>query len=153
MLAARAADGHGDIAAVVAGHHVQPGFQELLDVSAHLVHAGLLAQGDEQERALLKQLRRVDTGAPNPNWLQALALLAQLDNRDVFARLTMPGLHLLAERDALVPAAAAQAMTALNSQQHIELLLREVSALRLQQDDGGGSPGFRSLRDELPPHY
>lgn len=38
-------------------------------------------------------------------------------------------------------------------QQHIELLLREVSALRLQQDDGGGSPGFRSLRDELPPHY
>ena len=38
-------------------------------------------------------------------------------------------------------------------QQHIELLLREVSALRMQQDDGGGSPGFRSLRDELPPHY
>ena len=38
-------------------------------------------------------------------------------------------------------------------QQHIELLLREVSGLRMQQDDGGGSPGFRSLRDELPPHY
>ncbi len=37
--------------------------------------------------------------------------------------------------------------------QHIELLLREGSALRMQQDDGGGSPGFRSLRDELPPHY
>jgi SlyX protein len=38
-------------------------------------------------------------------------------------------------------------------QQQIELLLREVSALRLQQDEGGGSPGFRSLRDDLPPHY
>jgi SlyX protein len=38
-------------------------------------------------------------------------------------------------------------------QQHIDLLVKEVSALRRQQDDGGGSPGFRSLRDELPPHY
>jgi len=38
-------------------------------------------------------------------------------------------------------------------QQHIDLLVKEVSALRLQQEDGGGSPVFRSLRDELPPHY
>ena len=38
-------------------------------------------------------------------------------------------------------------------QQHIDLLVKEVSALRRQQDDGGGSPSFRSLRDELPPHY
>lgn len=38
-------------------------------------------------------------------------------------------------------------------QQHIDLLIQEVSALRRQQDDGGGSAGFRSLRDELPPHY
>lgn len=38
-------------------------------------------------------------------------------------------------------------------QQHIDLLVKEVSALRRQQDDGGDSPSFRSLRDELPPHY
>lgn len=38
-------------------------------------------------------------------------------------------------------------------QQHIDLLVKEVSALRHQQDDGGGTPSFRSLRDELPPHY
>ena len=38
-------------------------------------------------------------------------------------------------------------------QQHIDLLVKEVTQLRLQQEDGGGSPVFRSLRDELPPHY
>lgn len=108
--------------------HFNLGFEQ--DPQATLkLFTGLLAQGDEQERALLKQLRRVDTGAPNPNWLQALELLAQLDNRDEFARLTMPGLHLLAERDALVPAAVAQAMTALNAQQHIELLTDTAHAL------------------------
>lgn len=38
-------------------------------------------------------------------------------------------------------------------QQHIDVLVREVSHLRSQQDDGGSTPTFRSLRDELPPHY
>lgn len=38
-------------------------------------------------------------------------------------------------------------------QQHIDLLVKEVTQLRLQQEDGGGSPVFRSLHDELPPHY
>ncbi|MBQ0936810.1 SlyX family protein [Ideonella paludis] len=36
-------------------------------------------------------------------------------------------------------------------QDHIELLLKEVRRLREQAPEGG--PGFRSLRDELPPHY
>jgi SlyX protein len=37
-------------------------------------------------------------------------------------------------------------------QQQIDALLREVSQLRQQTPDGG-SGGFQSLRDELPPHY
>lgn len=37
-------------------------------------------------------------------------------------------------------------------QQQIDLLLGEVSRLRQQEPDGGVG-GFRSLRDELPPHY
>ncbi len=37
-------------------------------------------------------------------------------------------------------------------QDQIELLLREVSQLR-QQGTEDGQPRFRSLRDELPPHY
>ncbi len=37
-------------------------------------------------------------------------------------------------------------------QQHIDLLLREVASLRQQLADSA-PPVFRSLRDELPPHY
>ncbi len=37
-------------------------------------------------------------------------------------------------------------------QQQIDALIREVSQLRQQTPDGG-TGGFRSLRDELPPHY
>ena len=37
-------------------------------------------------------------------------------------------------------------------QQQIDALLREVRQLRDQQPEAGSVP-FRSLRDELPPHY
>lgn len=37
-------------------------------------------------------------------------------------------------------------------QAHIDLLLHEVRRLR-EQTDEGAPPAFRSLRDELPPHY
>jgi SlyX protein len=37
-------------------------------------------------------------------------------------------------------------------QKQIDSLVREVLALR-QQSAEGGAPGFRSLREELPPHY
>lgn len=42
--------------------------------------------------------------------------------------------------------------TIFQQQQQIDALIREVSQLRKQTPDGG-SGGFRSLRDELPPHY
>ncbi len=42
--------------------------------------------------------------------------------------------------------------TIFQPQQQIEALIREVSQLRQHTPDGG-SGGFRSLRDELPPHY
>jgi SlyX protein len=35
----------------------------------------------------------------------------------------------------------------------IDLLVRELTRLRLQAEDGSATPGTRSLRDELPPHY
>lgn len=37
-------------------------------------------------------------------------------------------------------------------QQQIDLLMRELGALREQAGDNTNAP-FRSLRDELPPHY
>jgi SlyX protein len=42
--------------------------------------------------------------------------------------------------------------TVARQQQQIEALLREVLELRRQAPDEG-SAGFRSLRDEVPPHY
>lgn len=42
--------------------------------------------------------------------------------------------------------------TIFQQQQQIEALIREVSQLRQQTPDGA-TGGFRSLRDELPPHY
>ena len=40
----------------------------------------------------------------------------------------------------------------IRQQQQIDLLVREVKALRDQVPEPGQAP-FRSLRDELPPHY
>ena len=40
----------------------------------------------------------------------------------------------------------------IRQQQQIDALVAEVLALRQQSVDTG-APGFRSLRDELPPHY
>ena len=42
--------------------------------------------------------------------------------------------------------------TIFQQQQQIDALIREVCQLRQQTPDGG-TGGFRSLRDELPPHY
>lgn len=38
-------------------------------------------------------------------------------------------------------------------QRQIDALLREVADLRQQAPDDPGAQPFRSLRDELPPHY
>lgn len=38
-------------------------------------------------------------------------------------------------------------------QQQIDRLQREVVALRRQAAESATAPAFRSLRDELPPHY
>jgi malonyl-CoA O-methyltransferase len=85
--------------------------------------SGLLAQGDANERNLLKQVRSMAAlEHVNANWLQALNLLASLDNRAAFTQLSQPGLHLLAEKDALVPVAAAQSLSELNPQQEIKII-------------------------------
>lgn len=95
--------------------------------------SGLLAQGDAEERSLLKQLRRSDVGPVTDNWLQALQLLSVLDNRELFAQLAQPGLHLLAEKDALVPVAAAELMAKINPQQEIRVLDNTAHALHWSQ--------------------
>ena len=98
--------------------------------------SGLLAQGDTNERALLKHVRALaEPDKINPNWLQALELLAVLDNREAFAQLTQPGLHLLAEKDSLVPVFAATALTQLNPQQSVQIVAGAAHALHWSQSD------------------
>jgi malonyl-CoA O-methyltransferase len=96
---------------------------------------GLLAQGDVQERQLLKALRQQLPVQMNSNWAQALGVLSVLDNRDLFIHLRQPGMHLLGEKDALVPAAAADAMRQLNPQQQVELLPETAHAIHWSQPD------------------
>src|SRR5690606_33919465 len=67
------------------------------------------------------------------NWQQALTLLTELDNRPAFASLIAPGLHVFAQNDVLVPAAAAQAMAQLNPQQRLIVLPDAAHALHWSQ--------------------
>lgn len=96
---------------------------------------GLLAQGDLEERRLLKVLRAQTGGELNANWLSALELLAQLDNRTAFSQLTQRGLHILAEKDALVPLVAADAMRDLNAQQRVCVLEQAAHAVHWSQPE------------------
>lgn len=107
------------------------------DASATLkLFSGLLAQGDAKERALLKKMRGlVAPQAITANWLEALRLLSELDNRAAFSSLVQPGLHLLAESDALVPATAAAALAALNPGQQVHLLPQAGHALHWSQPE------------------
>lgn len=44
-------------------------------------------------------------------------------------------------------------LTVARQQSMIDLLVHEIQSLREQASQSGQSGGFRSLRDELPPHY
>ena len=92
---------------------------------------GLEAQGDNQQRQLTKALRRFSAAETNHNWNQSLALLGEIDNRRALAGLSMPGLHLFGENDALVPVAAAAEISALNVTQKVEILDGVCHALHL----------------------
>ncbi len=97
---------------------------------------GLLAQGDEAERSLLRRLREAGMpGEPHTSWLDALALLASLDNRVDFARLDQPGLHLLGDADVLVPATAAAALRQHNARQQVVVLPGAAHALHWSQPE------------------
>lgn len=107
--------------------------------------SGLMSKGDDQERELLKTLRtdcfaswkeRVDLSTEldaTKNWLSGLQWLKQLDNRQAFSELTVPGLHVLASDDALVPAEIAPALKALNVSQRVEIIASASHAIHWSQ--------------------
>jgi malonyl-CoA O-methyltransferase len=105
------------------------------DAAATLkLFSGLLAQGDANERGLLKQVRQLaNASAINANWLAALELLSSLDNREAFAQLSQPGLHVLAEKDVLVPADAMSGLQNFNPHQQIHIISGAAHALHWSQ--------------------
>ncbi|MBP6724368.1 MAG: alpha/beta fold hydrolase, partial [Halioglobus sp.] len=73
----------------------------------------LQAQGTARPRALLRQLQAQRRQAPGEELMTGLDWLAQLDQRQLLQTLPQPQLHLLAERDGLVPAELQQVLDGL----------------------------------------
>jgi pimeloyl-[acyl-carrier protein] methyl ester esterase len=84
------------------------------DAAAILKRFALLcSQGCGEARALSRQLNQGIPAEATAQRLAGLAVLAALDNRAALAAFAGPQLHLLAEADALVPAAAAEPLQTL----------------------------------------
>ena len=100
--------------------------------------AGLVASGSPAERERLKHLRQCLAGAEvieagHNNWRAALDYLATSDNRVALQQLQTPVLHLLAEHDALVPAAVAPQLAALNPAHQVSVIANAGHGLQLDQ--------------------
>ncbi|HDZ55996.1 MAG TPA: alpha/beta fold hydrolase [Pseudomonas xinjiangensis] len=93
--------------------------------------ASLVTQGSEQARQLRKTLKFDDAG--HEQRLHALALLGVLDSRAMLARGTVPLLHCLAGRDALVPAAVAKPLAELDPGATVVVHPQASHALPLEQ--------------------
>ncbi|WP_457788145.1 alpha/beta fold hydrolase [Pseudomonas sp. PL-6] len=84
--------------------------------------AMLCAQGASDARGLARRLLAALTKADGAQLLAGLRVLASLDNRAALAAFAGPQLHLLAEQDALVPAAAGAALLALLPAGEVDVL-------------------------------
>lgn len=93
---------------------------------------GLLTQGSMHERELLKTLRKKclpNANEINDNWYQALQYLSKCNNIANLRSISVPGLHLLAKNDALVPALAAVNLQSLNTKQLVDIVPNACHAL------------------------
>lgn len=92
-------------------------------LAAHRRFQGLQARGGEDERTLLRWLRREFPQPSDPSGARwGLQLLAELDVRSALRAWRGPALHIYGSRDALVPAATAQATAQLVPDQWVMLL-------------------------------
>lgn len=97
--------------------------------------AMLCAQGGADVRALSRQLQGHLVTGDEPALLAGLRLLASLDNRATLTAFSGPQLHLLAEQDALVPAAVASELLALLPAGEVDVLEGCGHAFVLEQAD------------------
>lgn len=104
------------------------------DASALLKRFALLcSQGCGEARGLSRQLNQGIPVQEAAQRLAGLAVLAALDNRAALAAFAGPQLHLLAEADALVPAAAAEPLRALFERGAVERVAGTGHAFVLEQ--------------------
>ena len=84
--------------------------------------SGLQAQGDQQQRQLIRQLRGMQVTLDSHSGAQLLKLLGEIDNQLSLSELDRPTLAILGEGDALVPSASAVKITELNGKIEISLI-------------------------------
>jgi malonyl-CoA O-methyltransferase len=84
--------------------------------------AGLQAQGDQQQRQLIRQLRDMQVALDSDSGAQLLQLLGSIDNQLSLGQLRCPTLAILGEGDALVPSASADQIASLNSKIEIAIV-------------------------------
>ena len=82
----------------------------------------LCSKGAAEARQLSRQLQAAVPEDELASALDGLDVLAELDNRQAIRSFTGRQLHLFAENDALVPSAAAKAVSELNAQAQVEIL-------------------------------
>lgn len=97
--------------------------------------AMLCAQGSAQARGLSRQLQAPLLLSDEASALAGLRVLAALDNRAALRGFLGPQLHLLAEQDALVPAAVSEALIALLPAGEVDVLEGCGHAFVLEQAD------------------
>jgi len=87
---------------------------------------GLQVKGERDERRVLTTLRQQLPATPEiaqlQNWRQALALLGELDQRQLIASLDVPALFVFAEGDSLVPVDTANHSLYLGSGKRVAVL-------------------------------
>lgn len=104
------------------------------DAGAILKRFALLcSQGCAEARGLSRQLTQGIPAEETAQRLAGLAVLAALDNRAALAAFAGPQLHLLAEADALVPAAAAEPLQTLLPRGAVERLAGSGHAFILER--------------------
>jgi pimeloyl-ACP methyl ester carboxylesterase len=91
---------------------VYKGFFSLVEKKSALAlkrFSGFQCHGAQDEKVLIKKLRVLEETTPIADEVltASLNLLASIDNRDLLTQIKIPALHLLGEKDGLVPAVLA----------------------------------------------
>lgn len=107
----------------------------------------LCSRGSSEARGLSRQLQRCQPQQPFAALDAGLQLLAELDGRAALQAFAGPQLHLFAARDALVPAAAAEALADRLPQACVQLIAGASHGLPLERPEAVAETILAWLRE------